>query len=288
MDDRFVDAALQSGEIHKIIDLVYEEIPKNLDNLRNFHNTIKMGLIFDAKNMTGGEKLLDVAVGRGGDIGKWSRAKFKYVTAFDSDKKSIYEKTDFDGAIQRYKDIQGKMFVPKCFFWNISATDRCVTEKINGKDRGTIYDVVSCQFALHYFVKELDTLLDMVSKKLKKDGIFIGTASNGNVIKKNISHKDINIPFLSILKKDNDSYEYDLKVNSSNGRGTYFEYRGALSEYYLDTDLLIEKCKKYSLELVRMETFHEWKLRNKNTIQLSLCEKIISYMNFTFVFRKVY
>lgn len=287
MDDTFVAAAIRAGEIHKIIDMVYEEIPENINNLRSFHNTIKSNLILEAKKMTNGEKLLDIAVGRGGDIGKWARAKFKYVTAFDNDKKSIYEKNDFDGAIQRYQDMRGKIFVPKCFFWNISATDPNVLEKVNGKDRGNIYDVVSCQFALHYFVKDLDTLLDMVSKKLRLGGVFIGTASNGNLIKKNISERDINIPFLSVCKKDSESYDYELTSNGSKKRETYFEYRGALSEYYIDIDLLVEKCKKYSLEPVRIETFHEWKERNENTNYLTLCEKIISFMNFAFVFKKI-
>lgn len=288
MDDTFVAAAIHAGEIHKIIDLVYEEIPENINNLRSFHNTIKMGLILEAKKITDGDKLLDVAVGRGGDIGKWTRAKFKYVTAFDNDKKSIYEKNDFDGAIQRYQDMRGKTFVPKCFFWNISATDPNVLEKVNGKDRGVVYDVVSCQFALHYFVKDLDTLLEMVSKKLRKGGVFIGTASNGNLIKKNILEKDINIPFLSICKKDSESYDYELTSNCSKERETYFQYRGALSEYYLDIELLIEKCKKYSLEPLSVETFHEWKIRNGNTTYLTLCEKIISFMNFSFIFKKIY
>ena len=69
--------------------------------IRKFHNWIKLQLILDSKRVTNGSNLLDVAVGRGGDIIKWSKAKFKYVIGFDSDSKSIYEKNDFDGAYKK-------------------------------------------------------------------------------------------------------------------------------------------------------------------------------------------
>ncbi len=43
---------------------------ESLEGLRKFHNWVKMQLILDAKKKTNGHTLLDVAVGRGGDIMK--------------------------------------------------------------------------------------------------------------------------------------------------------------------------------------------------------------------------
>ena len=77
--------------------------------LRKFHKWIKQQLIFESKRITNGTKLLDVAVGRGGDIFKWSKTGFKYVTGFDSDSKSIYENKDFDGAIKRFNSVKSEM-----------------------------------------------------------------------------------------------------------------------------------------------------------------------------------
>mgnify|MGYP001165663163 CR=1 FL=1 len=89
---------------------------ESLEGLRKFHNWIKLQLIIDARRTTNGTKLLDVAVGRGGDIIKWSKAKIKYVTGFDSDSKSIYEKINFDGAIKRYNSVKSQINMPRCFF----------------------------------------------------------------------------------------------------------------------------------------------------------------------------
>ena len=47
----------------------------DIDNLRKFHNWIKLQIITDAKLKTQGKSLLDVAVGRGGDIFKWVKNK---------------------------------------------------------------------------------------------------------------------------------------------------------------------------------------------------------------------
>lgn len=277
---------INNGKIHDIFVELYSDIPKNTDSLRDFHNKIKSSLILDAKIKTNGEKLLDVAVGRGGDLMKWSRARFKYVTGFDSDKKSIYEKHEFDGAIKRFQDVKGTIAVPKCFFWNISATDPNVLEILNGKDRGAIYDVVSCQFSIHYFISEIDITLNMISKKLKKGGLFIGTTVDGDLLFKNLREGNIHIPFLNVSKTTEKSYIYEITNNViSSKTETYYEYRGALSEYFVFKEELIEKCKKYSLELVRMQNFHEWNAQIKT--QLSLHEQIISYFNFSFVFVKV-
>lgn len=274
---------IEEGNIHKLFQTIYEDIPRNIDSLREFHNKIKSILILNAKINTRGEKLLDVAVGRGGDIIKWSRAKFKYVTGFDSDKKSIYEEHDFDGAIKRFKDVKKNIYVPKCFFWNISATDSNVLKILNNKDHGSIYDVVSCQFSIHYFISKLDIVLYMISQKLKRGGMFIGTTIDGDLLYKNLENGNINIPFLNIFKKTDISYVYEI-INNGN-KQTYYDYRGALPEYFVFKKILVEKCKDYSLSLIRFKNFHEW---NKEIdINLTTHEKIISYFNFSFEFLKI-
>ena len=144
----------------------------DIDNLRKFHNWIKLQIITDAKLKTQGKTLLDVAVGRGGDIFKWVKNNFTYVTGIDNDAKSIHEKNQFDGAIQRFNLMKTQMKVPRCYFWVISATDPDVLNKLNVKDRNCVYDVVSCQFSFHYFVKDIDITLNMISKKLKNGGLL--------------------------------------------------------------------------------------------------------------------
>jgi SAM-dependent methyltransferase len=255
------------------------------ESLRKFHNWIKQQLILESKRITGGTKLLDVAVGRGGDIFKWTKAKFKYVTGFDSDNGSIYEKNQFDGAIKRYNSVKSQINVPKCYFWNMSATNPDILTLLNGKDRNCIYDVVSCQFSFHYFVKDIDVVLNMISKKLKSKGVFIGTATDGDLIKENLKESDvIDKNAIKINRIDDKMYEFFL-ISEKTSRETYFEYKGTSKEYFLTKDFLIEKCKQYNMYPLRVIGFHEWNF-NYTGIEMSINEMACSFLNFSFIFQK--
>lgn len=254
------------------------------ESLRKFHNWIKLQLILDAKRMTFGTKLLDVAVGRGGDILKWSKAKFRYVTGFDSDSKSIYEKNDFDGAIKRYSGVKSQMNMPKCYFWNLSATDPFILTKLNGKDRDCTYDVVSCQFSFHYFVQDIDIVLNMIAKKLRTGGVFIGTAMNGERVKQILSKGNIKNNAMIVECVDENMYTFTMNSEKTS-RETYFEYRGASTEYYLYKEYFIEKCKTFNLFPVIISDFHEWNKKYTGQ-ELSLEDMYCSFLNFSFMFQK--
>jgi len=283
--DELISCIIKTGKIHNFT----LDIPDNTNNLRSFHNWIKLKLILDAKKVTQANTLFDIAVGRGGDLPKWSKARLKYVTGIDSDAKSLYERREFAGALKRFHGIKDTgQYVPKSFFWNISATNPNVIQLTNEKDKGIIYDIVSCQFAFHYFVKDIDIVLNLISKKLKIGGLFIGTASDGDLINKNLQNDDITLPVLNIIKDPTDQsmYIYEMSTGKSYGTETYFEYKGAISEYYLYKEPFINKCKEYNLQLVNISNFHEWK-KIYNGPELSAQELIASYFNFSFIFKKI-
>tara|TARA_B100000035_G_scaffold315414_1_gene335945 strand:- start:12903 stop:13763 length:861 start_codon:yes stop_codon:yes gene_type:complete len=253
--------------------------------LRKFHNWIKQQLIFESKRMTDGTKLLDISVGRGGDIFKWSRAKFKYVTGFDCDAKSIYEKNEFDGAIKRFNTVKSQTNMPKCYFWHMSATDPFILNLLNGKDNNCVYDVVSCQFSFNYFVKDINIVLNMISKKLKSKGVFIGTAADGDLIKKNLKNNpEINKSAISLKYISDEMYEFSL-ISKKTSRETYFEYQGKSTEYYLFKEFLIEKCKEFNMYPISILGFHEWN-NIYNGLTLSDEELACSFLNFSFIFQK--
>ena len=253
--------------------------------LRKFHNWIKQQLIFESKRMTDGTKLLDISVGRGGDIFKWSRAKFKYVTGFDCDAKSIYEKNEFDGAIKRFNTVKSQTNMPKCYFWHMSATDPFILNLLNGKDNNCVYDVVSCQFSFNYFVKDINIVLNMISKKLKSKGVFIGTAADGDLIKKNLKNNpEINKSAISLKYISDEMYEFSL-ISKKTSRETYFEYQGKSTEYYLFKEFLIEKCKEFNMYPISILGFHEWN-NIYNELTLSDEELACSFLNFSFIFQK--
>jgi len=276
----FVFETIQVGNLNDI-----EFSSETGEPLRKFHNWIKQQLIFESKRLTSGTKLLDVAVGRGGDIFKWSKAGFKYVTGFDCDSKSIYEKNNFDGAIKRFNIVKSQMNMPRCYFWHMSATDPFILNLLNGKDHNTIYDVISCQFSFHYFVENINIVLNMISKKLKRNGVFIGTATDGDLIKKNLKNNpDITKSAINLKYISDDMYEFSLNSEKTS-RETYFEYRGVSKEYYLSKAFLIEKCKEFNMLPVRILSFHEWN-STYTGMQLSKEEMACSFLNFSFVFQK--
>ena len=123
------------------------------------------------------------------------------------------------------------------------------------------------------------------SKKLKSKGIFIGTATDGDLIKQNlkntpdITKSAINLKYISV-----DMYEFSLNSEKTS-RETYFEYRGVSREYYLSKAFLIEKCKEFNMYPVSILSFREWN-STYTGMRLSKEEMACSFLNFSFVFQK--
>jgi SAM-dependent methyltransferase len=278
MNSDQIYAKITSGEINTIT-FNCEYISN--DRLRKFHNWIKITMLLKSKKDTSAESLLDIGTGRGGDLMKWCKAKIKYITAFDPDKKALYEKHEFDGAIKRYSTMKSIPNMPKVFFWNISATDPKLLDIINGKDNNKIYDIISCYFTFHYLIKDIESVLYFVSIKLKKGGEFIGTVSDGDLIKLN---GNVSNDIINITQCDDETYNY-VMFSEKTDRITYFDYKGQSEEYYTHKDYLVEMCKKYDLVCKNISNFHEWK--NSYKEELSEQEMVSSFLNFSFVFVKV-
>ena len=185
--------------------------------LRNFHNLyIKKQLILSASKS--GDTLIDTSVGKAGDLSKWIAAKLSFVFGLDISNDNIHNK--YDGACARYLDVKKKykhkrgtipnaLFVQANSSANIRDMNACLSEKckvitkaifgegtkdVNKLGEGVYknygkgqngFNVVSCQFALHYFFENKQTLhsfLRNVSECCKVDGYFIGTCYDGKKI----------------------------------------------------------------------------------------------------------
>jgi hypothetical protein len=178
--------------------------------MRDFHNLyVKKQLIY---NMTSpGNKLYDLAVGKGGDFTKWISSKLRFVFGVDISKDNIENR--IDGACARYLNYKKQhSLMPSALFINADSSkhilsgDACYSDKgkqiVNAvfgngpKDEGLLgkgvykqygvgrdgFDVVSCQFAIHYFFEnatKLHTFLRNVSEGCAVGGYFIGTCYDG-------------------------------------------------------------------------------------------------------------
>lgn len=178
--------------------------------MRDFHNLyIKRKLIMSVARP--GNTLIDLAVGKGGDLPKWIAAKLGFVFGIDYSKDNLEHK--FDGVCARYLDIKRtKRNIPDGIFIHgdsskeirtghaaISERYRLITRAIFGegaKDASLLgrgvyphygrgadgFDICSVQFAIHYFfenIMKLHTFLQNVSECTKLGGYFIGTCFDG-------------------------------------------------------------------------------------------------------------
>jgi hypothetical protein len=178
--------------------------------MRDFHNLfVKRKLIMSVARP--GHTLIDLAVGKGGDLPKWIAAKLGFVFGIDYSKDNLEHK--FDGVCARYLDVKrNKRNIPDAIFIHgdsskeiragqaaISERYRLITRAIFGegaKDASLLgrgvyphygrgadgFDICSVQFAIHYFfenIVKVHTFLQNVSECTKLGGYFIGTCFDG-------------------------------------------------------------------------------------------------------------
>ena len=299
--DQFIYCIINYGKIQNFI---ISRKAKDIDKLRKFHNFIKYNLIVDNCSYINAHNLLDIACGRGGDLQKWLNKKLnlKYILAFDSHKDSIYSSLnkggEFDGAIARFQNIKqnfkGRM--PFINFKYLDILGKDSLSKLNQMDSNKIYDVVSCQFAMHYFCKNEETLnntLYIISKKLRKGGLFIGTATDGDIIHNILEQGNVYIPLLTLVKQSVNNYLFYIQTNPDSKRLTrqnYFEIQGVSSEFYLFKEQLRILALRNNLELIEYKSFYDWyKIYKKTPIynEMSIYEMIVSFLNFSFIFKKL-
>lgn len=131
--------------------------------LQKFHNKVKKDLL--AQFAQGASRLLDVASGRGGDVHKWSALGIREVLGLDVSLKSVEEarrRTLAAGCAHQYGFQQADLR--------------------RGWSDGTVYDAVSCMFALHYFFESEEaahTLMRTVAAHLAPGGVFLGIVPDG-------------------------------------------------------------------------------------------------------------
>jgi|UniRef100_A0A6C0ITL6 hypothetical protein len=203
------------------------EIPENIEDadvyyskhdsvtktqaFRNFHNRyVKHNLI--KRISTPGDSLIDLAVGKAGDMPKWIDSRLSTVVGIDYSRDNI--ENQVDGAASRYlkQKQQGRKLIPDCMFLkgdsskNIKSGEafsddknKAIMKAIYGlgtKDKKEIgkglydvhgigrdgFNIVSVQFAAHYFFEDLIKLNEFVKNVAENcavKGYFIGTCFDG-------------------------------------------------------------------------------------------------------------
>lgn len=336
-------------------DVYYKKTGKTSTRaLRDFHNLyVKRQLIMNLCHAGG--TLIDLACGKGGDLPKWIHKNLSFVFGIDISRDNIENR--IDGACARFLNYRKTHWnMPYCLFvngdskLNIRNGNACVTDKgkqitkaIFGegiKDEAKLgsgvfkhfglgkegFDVVSCQFALHYFFSDIDaanSFLRNVSETCKIGGYFVGTCYSGERVFEKLEETRQNDSVLIIdnekkmweLKKkyDSDTFNndetsigYAIDVYQESINKTFREY---LVNFTYLTRLLVnygfrplngEELKSFGLPnsvgsfkelFYQMETFEKQKFIKKKdygrAFEMTANEKTISFLNNYFVFKKI-
>jgi hypothetical protein len=321
--------------------------------MRDFHNLyIKKQLIKGVSS--DGYSLIDMAVGKGGDIPKWQYSRLGFVYGIDISRDNIENKKD--GACARYLDMKRKkrifdgLFVPGDTSKNLKSGDAFYSEKIHdihnaifgkgARDKRKLgegvynlygkasdgFDVVSCQFAIHYMFEnkeKLETFIKNVSDCCKIGGYFIGTCYDGrkifNMLTKHkigegISKRTKDRLVCQIIKQ----YEFDTFDNNESCLGYAIDVyqdciNNTLTEYLVNFDylkiimehfgfVLIDDLEAQTMQLDSSITSFEDAYKNMetmvtvnkdekkyigNALKMNKEEKFISFLNNYFIFKKV-
>ena len=239
--------------------------------LRDFHNRyVKKKLIMSTTN--NGNTLMDMTVGKAGDMQKWMDAKLSFVFGIDSSRDNIEHK--MDGACVRYiktrrkkKKMFDALFIHGNSSLNILNTEAAFSEKgkmiINAlhgkgsKDRVKLgegvykqwgiakdgFDVISNQFSIHYFFKSnlsVNEFIRNCAENCKLGGYCIGTCYDGtkifNALKK--KKKGENIFYLKNDKKIwsiKKMYEKDTFENNETCLGYDIEvYQESINKSFVE------------------------------------------------------
>lgn len=193
---------------------IYYQVITNLAKpMREFHNWIKSNLIYTycsrkafGPNMQEirAMDVLEISCGKGGDIAKFYHSRVGSYVGFDIDSHGIYSGSD--GALSRYQDNKKKF--PGWPRMNFLVADGGALLTVEDQTRalGTMsdqnkkmllnifdrpdfkqYDVINCQFAVHYFFKTDVTLanfVENVKKFLKPSGYLILTTFDAEMVNK--------------------------------------------------------------------------------------------------------
>ena len=175
---------------------------------------------------------------------------------------------------------------------------------ISDLTNGGGFDVVSCQFSIHYFFENevsLRTFLVNVSENLVKGGKFIGTCLNGSRVFETLAGKTSVERFNDkdkLIWKITKAYDSETFPNTMEGLGmpvdVYFESIGNTTrEFLVNMDLLTNVAADYGLKVLAINDFGnkysellKLKTQYGDSSKMTDILKEYSFMHDYFIFEK--
>jgi ribA/ribD-fused uncharacterized protein len=279
------------------------------NDVYNFHNRIKDELY--RSNIQKGDTLLELAVGRGGDLYKWKKTEPSKVVGVDISLGNITSPTQ--GSAVRYLNDRRKNpydYMPAILYLQGDMTVYPLLEQedkympiLTGKEQPSTeylekfrdlnkFDDISCQFALHYACESEETFRNF-AKNIEKYGknMFFGTCLDGKAVYSLLMGKKTHLfgddkqvcGEISKQYEDRESWveEFGMPI-----RVFLESFDKPEVEYLVPFNRVVEIMKEVNYELQESKMFSEL-YQNQNGITLTQEQQVFSFLNRTFIFRKL-
>lgn len=228
--------------------------------LRNFNNWVKSVLIQEytdkirEKDYGKALRVLDICCGKGGDLSKWQKARVERVVFADIAQVSVQQ------CETRYQDLRKRC--GHLYSAEFIAAD-CTKDTLRDKytDPSISFDLVSCQFGLHYSFESLSQarrMLTNISECLRPDGYFFGTIPDAYEIVSRAQKSD-NYTF------GNRIFNIKLLFDPKEGYPLFgakydFHLEGVVDcpEFLVNFQLFVKLAAEFGLELVYKARFADF------------------------------
>ena len=277
-----------------------------LSNVYSFHNRIKESLY--SRYVQKGDTLLELAVGKGGDLQKWIKAQPSRIVGMDISLSNLA--SPIDSASKRYLQEKKEKRVPPVLLIQGDFTSHPLFEQSDkympillGAQSGRTdylkqfeglnsFDVISCQFAMHYACESEESFRNF-AKNIRDAGkkYFFGTCSDGKAIYSLLIGKKTHL-FTSegnvageytkeYLDKDSWTEEFGMPVK------VYLEsFVKPEIEYLVPFGKVTEIMEEMGFEVEDTKLFSEiYESQTRTT--LGDMEREFSFLNRLFVFKRV-
>ena len=254
------------------------------ERMRRFHNQIKEYLY--NKYCKNTKKLLELCSGRGGDLHKWVHNEILKVDGYDISEKNINE------CKKRFNNLKNKKPLDYNFYKMDLTNSECYeTIYKNNPDN---FNVVCCQFGIHYFFeseKTVENIINILDKNLEKNGHFIITFLDDKKIdnlfnNKNFCYSEENGEILYVIERESKKlsqlYGNKLKI-SLNGNNILGE---GSEEWIINFENFKNLMNTRGYQCVETDLFEKLYDSNLLNSKFLQCEIDISFLNRYCVFEK--
>lgn len=307
----------------------FERKRSMLHAMANFHNVVvKSQLYSDAATncaAAGPASLFEMACGKGGDIPRWASHRFDPIVGIDSSMDNIVN--SIDGIYARLAPHRASLedrtlaFVcmdattrmrPPLDEIRVAASDsphgdviaalwdtssRAMTNTALTPLRGIIargFDVVSCQFAMHYMFQDdlsLDRFVRNLDHLLRPGGVFIASCFDGDRIAQALERtKDGQMLGVTaggaVAWRISKGYDGDFDGGTGAAIDVFIEtINQTVREYLVSARTLEARLRQVGLQAVSAVPFSAWFAQSPTP--LSDLERRLSAFNTAFVFKRV-